>query len=246
MSIKRQVRLIVFPVILIMIVFAGIMIGGIAWANNTSEEQVGESSLLSHTLKDKIEEFNIEYKNDMSVAWDFISKEDQETIGKLVERMNVCFSIQNFDTIKLQYKEIINKAIEDKKAYEDEQARIAEEKRLEEEARIAAEEEAARQAAANTYSNNSYSQPSGGLTQQSGVNYYDGRRETYYSSNVLYHYRTSEWSVDKEGFYRDKNGYYVVAASDKPQGSTFKGSKGTCIVLDSGCAAGTTDYYVKW
>lgn len=85
-----------------------------------------------------------------------------------------------------------------------------------------------------------------GLTQSSGVNYYDGRRETYYSSNALYHYRTSEWTVDSEGFYRTDEGYYVVAASDMSQGDTFEGSKGTCIVLDSGCAAGTTDYYTSW
>lgn len=89
-------------------------------------------------------------------------------------------------------------------------------------------------------------QDGAGLTKSGGVNYHDGRRETYYSSNVLYHYRTGEWTADAEGFYRDANGYYVVAASDMPQGTTFEGSKGTCIVLDSGCAAGTTDYYVNW
>lgn len=30
------------------------------------------------------------------------------------------------------------------------------------------------------------------------------------------------------------------------QGSTFTGSKGDCKVYDSGCAAGTTDYYTGW
>lgn len=84
-----------------------------------------------------------------------------------------------------------------------------------------------------------------GLTKSAGVNYYNGRKETYYSSNVLYHYLTPTWSLDEEGFYRS-NGYYVVAASDMAQGTTFECSKGTCIVLDSGCAAGTTDYYVAW
>lgn len=87
---------------------------------------------------------------------------------------------------------------------------------------------------------------SGGLTAQSGVNYYDGRTETFYSSAVLWHYRTNEWMVDDEGFYRDPEGRYVVAASDMEQGTVFQGSKGECIVLDSGCAAGVTDYYVNW
>ncbi len=85
----------------------------------------------------------------------------------------------------------------------------------------------------------------GTLTKASGVNYYGGRRETYYSSNVLYHYLTPTWTLDSEGFYRDGE-YYVVAASDMPQGTTFSCSKGACIVLDTGCPAGTTDYYVAW
>lgn len=86
---------------------------------------------------------------------------------------------------------------------------------------------------------------SGSLTKASGVNYYGGRRETYYPSNVLYHYLTPTWTLDSEGFYRDGDNY-VVAASDMPQGTTFPCSKGTCIVLDTGCPAGTTDYYVAW
>lgn len=98
----------------------------------------------------------------------------------------------------------------------------------------------------NYYSPLYYDTPSSGLTAYTGVNYYDGRRETYYSSNVAYHYRTNEWYVDNEGFYRTEEGYYVVAASDMEQGTTFEGSKGTCVVLDSGCAEGTTDYYVNW
>ena len=36
----------------------------------------------------------------------------------------------------------------------------------------------------------------GTLTKASGVNYYGGRRETYYSSNVLYHYLTPTWTLD--------------------------------------------------
>ena len=95
-------------------------------------------------------------------------------------------------------------------------------------------------ASAASYANGS------GLTRSAGVNNYNGRRETYYSSNVLYHHRTGEWTQDSEGFWRDSDGYYVVAAGDMAQGSTFTGSKGDCKVYDSGCAAGTTDYYTGW
>ena len=79
----------------------------------------------------------------------------------------------------------------------------------------------------------SYYYESTGLNPQSGVNYYDGRKETYYSSNVLYHKDTGNWSVDNEGFYRTDEGYYVVAASDMAQGTVFEGSQGTCIVLEA-------------
>lgn len=85
-----------------------------------------------------------------------------------------------------------------------------------------------------------------GLNKISGTNYYNGRLETYYSSKVSYHYRTSEWLLDEEGFYRTTSGFFVVAASDMPIGTVFEGSKGLCCVLDSGCDEGVTDYYVNW
>ena len=79
-----------------------------------------------------------------------------------------------------------------------------------------------------------------------GVYWYADRLETYYSSAVAYHYRTAEWWLDDEGFYRTQEGYYVVSASDYEQGSVIEGSKGLCMVLDSGCDDGITDYYVNW
>lgn len=84
------------------------------------------------------------------------------------------------------------------------------------------------------------------ITPSGGVYNYNGRKETYYSSNVLYHYRTPEWTQDAEGFWRDSAGNYVVAASDLAQGTVFDCSKGSCAVYDSGCAPGVTDYYVAW
>lgn len=81
---------------------------------------------------------------------------------------------------------------------------------------------------------------------QEGVREHDGRTETYYSSNVAYHYRTPEWSVDDEGYYRDGDGYYVVAASDVAEGETLETSKGTARVYDSGCDDGVTDFYTAF
>lgn len=76
-----------------------------------------------------------------------------------------------------------------------------------------------------------------------GVN---GTRETAYSSNVLYHYRTSEWTADEYGFYRTDEGYYVVASSDYEQGTVIETTRGEAMVLDSGCDSGIVDFYVQW
>ena len=76
-----------------------------------------------------------------------------------------------------------------------------------------------------------------------GVN---GTRETAYSSNVLYHYRTSEWTPDEYGFYRTDEGYYVVASSDYEQGTVIETTRGEAMVLDSGCDSGIVDFYCNW
>lgn len=130
-----------------------------------------------------------------------------------------------------------------------EEERLAEEQRLEEE-RLAAE--AAQQelySSQNYYNTNqTYSYPgnSGELTKAGGVNYYNGSRETWYSSNVLYHHRTPEWTIGSDGVYRDAEGYVVVARSDRQQGAIIDTSFGAGKVYDSGCAAGTTDIYTNW
>lgn len=122
--------------------------------------------------------------------------------------------------------------------------REAQERAEAEQAEAQAELEApqAQQVVAST----SYVTPTSGLTREGGVNYYNGSRETWYSSNVLYHYRTSEWTVGEDGVYRDADGYVVVARSDMAQGDTIETSLGTGRVYDTGCAAGTTDIYTSW
>lgn len=79
--------------------------------------------------------------------------------------------------------------------------------------------------------------------------YYDGHVETYYSSNVLHHYRTDEWTPDEEGFYRDDNGYYVVGVgiNDGYQlGDVIDTGKGKAIVSDFGTATNDVDFYTNW
>lgn len=91
----------------------------------------------------------------------------------------------------------------------------------------------------------SYSGNSGSFKSQ-GVIYQNGIRYTYYSSNVLYHYRTPEWNAGSDGIYRDSAGYIVVASSDHSQGSIVSTPFGAGKVYDSGSASGTIDIYTNF
>lgn len=91
----------------------------------------------------------------------------------------------------------------------------------------------------------SYSGNSGSFKSQ-GVIYQNGIRYTYYSSNVLYHYRTPEWNAGSDGIYRDSAGYIIVASSDHSQGSVVSTPFGAGKVYDSGCALGTIDIYTNF
>ena len=79
-----------------------------------------------------------------------------------------------------------------------------------------------------------------------GVREYNGRTESWYSSNQAYHYRTGEWTADDEGYYRDSEGYYVVASEDHAEGEVFDTSKGKAKVYDGGCDSGVTDFYTAF
>lgn len=134
-----------------------------------------------------------------------------------------------------------------------EQAEREQAEREAEQARLNAEKQAKEQQAKqvqaniqNSTSNANTTAQSGKLTKEGGVNYYNGRRETWYSSKTLYHKNTSQWTVGSDGIYRDKDGYVVCACSDITQGSIVETSHGAGRVLDAGCAAGTTDIYVAW
>lgn len=174
---------------------------------------------------------------------DYFSDEEKAQIQEVIDKAEIsgCFTRLNEYSAALDIWQ--TKGEENKVATEEEAARLAEEAAA---AAAAKSSSSSTASSSSSSSSSSYYSNGSGLTKSSGVNYYNGRKETYYSSRVLHHYRTSEWTLDSEGFYRTSDGYYVVATSDMPSGSTFEGSKGTCISLDTGCASGTTDYYVGW
>lgn len=83
--------------------------------------------------------------------------------------------------------------------------------------------------------------------ESDGVWQDENYRYTWYSSNVLYHYRTPEWTAGSDGIYRDAEGYVVVASSDHPQGTVIENTPfGAVKVYDSGCASGTLDVYTNF
>lgn len=102
----------------------------------------------------------------------------------------------------------------------------------------------------NSYSNGNYIFTGSGLTKSGGVYYYNGRKETWYSTNEAGQMVTAinipGRYVGSDGIIRDANGYICVAASDVPLGSTIETSLGTGKVYDTGCANGTTDIYTNW
>lgn len=122
--------------------------------------------------------------------------------------------------------------------------------RKEEEAERRHQEEAQAASVSSPVSSgaSAYENSGSGLTKWGGVYYYNGHKETYYSSRVLRHYRIGEWHVDDEGFWRTAEGYYVVAANsaEYSEGTLIDTSKGLAQVLDCGCSYGTIDMYVNW
>lgn len=121
------------------------------------------------------------------------------------------------------------------------EALAAKERQLERQRQQRAAQQQQQQAAQQqSYSGNSGSFKSQGIVYQNGIRY------TYYSSNVLYHYRTPEWNAGSDGIYRDSAGYIVVASSDHSQGSVVSTPFGAGKVYDSGCASGTIDIYTNF
>lgn len=95
-----------------------------------------------------------------------------------------------------------------------------------------------------------YSNNGNCLTKHGGVFHFNGRKETWYSTNEAGQMVTAVnipgRYVGSDGVIRDANGYICVAASDLPIGSIVETSLGTGKVYDTGCAAGTTDIYTNW
>ncbi len=191
------------------------------------------------TMEAKRDSLEVRAQIIMNMYGDYATDDERAVLQECIDGAGSLLTMEEVDTKSTELDEL-RATLEDAKREALEAAAAEAEAAGPLRLRITTPATARRTRSAAYYANGS------GLTRSGGVYNYNGRRETYYSSNVLYHHRTGEWTQDSEGFWRDSDGYYVVAAGDKAQGSTFTGSKGECKVYDSGCAAGTTDYYTGW
>lgn len=165
----------------------------------------------------------------------YLSDEQLISLSQMKYNMTHAGYLEEFNDWKTKYTELSD-PIKQQKINDEEKAR------QEEEARLAAEA-----AAAQAASYVAYSEPSGSgvLTRSGGVNSYNGHRETWYSSNVLYHYRTGEWTLGADGVYRDKDGYVVVASPDGANEQIVDTSLGKGKAYDY-CPGGSVDIYTAW
>ena len=88
------------------------------------------------------------------------------------------------------------------------------------------------------------------LTRSNGVVYYNGHRETWYSTNEGAGQTTARSIPGKhvadDGTIRDEDGYICVASSDLRFYTVVQTTLGPGKVYDCGCSHGTIDVYTNW
>lgn len=96
----------------------------------------------------------------------------------------------------------------------------------------------------------SHTKSCGHLTRSGGVYYYNGHKETWYSTNEAGGKTTAVpipgKHVADDGTIRDEDGYICVASSDLKMYSIVMTSVGPGKVYDTGCSHGTIDVYTNW
>ncbi len=88
----------------------------------------------------------------------------------------------------------------------------------------------------------------GVLTKSKGVNYYNGRMETWYTQRILpgEALNIPGRHLDDRGIVCDGDGYICVASDDYPKGTILETSLGMAKVYDSGPGHGIVDIYTDW
>jgi hypothetical protein len=202
------------------------------------------SNIFEQKLDEEKTEFIEDAKSKFDTWEEYLTSAQIDLYNDLIDKASSASSLGEIENYRSSIDSIMTKGEEAKEKAE-EQARIAAEEA--EKAKAAQSSSTTSNTPTNSTNENEQSSSIGMTGQQfksAGVVYMNGIRYTYYSSKVLYHYRTSEWYADSNGFYRTADGYLVVACDFLPQGSTVSTPWGTGIVLDSGAGSNTVDMYV--
>lgn len=148
--------------------------------------------------------------------------------------------VNDFDASKFKYIKEADSYITDAEKMKQD-ALAAKKRQLEQQRRT--------QQAQRTQEQQSHTNGSG-LTRSSGVNWYNGRKETYYNldmSGVVANAKAM--GIEGDYWVRDDGvkmyGSYVIVAAQMPKGTIISTSLGSGIVLDW-CQAGTIDVATIW
>lgn len=180
-------------------------------------------------IKTKTQE--LQGKIEESRGLDYLYNEDIAALDNIEANISNAFSLVTLG----EYENTINSMF-DKSAARRTEAEAAEKKK-------ALEQQQQQQ---------TYSAPSGGgvLTPSSGVNWFNGRKETYYNLNMSGVVANAK-NMGIEGDYWVRGdgvkmyGNYVIVAAQMDKGTIIDTSLGTGIILDY-CPAGTIDIAVSW
>lgn len=177
-----------------------------------------------------------------------ITEQHKADLTKHEEIMLATMSHEEFDASH----RIVNGIVEELKMLQQEYD--AEQQRIKEEEERKAREAAEAKKAQERQQQNNQQYPSGGgvLTPSGGINWFNGRKETYYNLNMSQVVANAhamgiqgEYWVRGDGVKMLGN-YIMAAASDLPKGTIIETSLGTAIIVDAGCAPGVTDIAVTW
>lgn len=181
-------------------------------------------------LKAKRVEYAGKAEEAISAYGSYLSEEQQNQLRDLEKELVSATSFAEIGELDAQFNEVVSAG---------------------ETAKADAEALAAQQAATvSTSSGGQYYSNGSGLTPQSGVNYHNGRKETYYNLNMSGVISNAQaMGINGNYWVRDDGvkmyGDYVIVASQDSKGTLIDTSVGQGIVLDY-CPAGTVDIATTW
>lgn len=221
---------------------SGTVVSENAYNQTVDNQEQKPSTNEPSSTEDENAEALEEYKNDMAKK----HKNAEKLYNKTVKHYkNVLYAIDKQE-LKKHWKTMCNATSPDNMLEEDSLEKYTEARKSFDKLKRTLEKEYTKTGGVGKYRGGEFKIPydfrsSGVLTDRKF-------RYTYYSSSVLYHCKTPQWTLCNDGLYRDKKGRVVVASDDYKHGSVINSPLfGTCIVLDCGVGSSRTlDVYVGW